>query len=811
MRKTLLFILSLLLPLTVVIAQQFPRTSLSKSPGTNSENYVSFSFNGSWCWFSDPRAVYYEGKHKRTYTGWVDNYGDIHVAYYDHSTGAIASHVVANNLERDDHNNPSILIDEEGKLLVFFNMHMQGVQPLFLVKANSPENIEDWGEVRKLYLNDASLKDMGNMNHTYTNPVKLSAENGRIWLFWRGIDGKPSYSFSDDNGDTWATGKIFFMPEAVYSYRRPYTKIYSDGKNRIHFCLTDGHPRNETTNRIYYMYYEKGCFFRSNGEMIKRLEEGPVKPSEADLVYDGSGTGGKAWNWDIALDGDGNPVIALVKFPNDSNHIYSLASLQNSEWITRDMVNSGGWFPETPDGVTELEPNYSGGMNFDHESPGTLYLSVKRDSIFEIEKWVTGNNGKTWSVQKITEGSGKHNIRPFAVRGAGEGNPLQVLWMQNTRYQHFADGPQFKSIGGKFPDRFHSSIKMNLKPSAVTNPLAKSQIVEIMRRTADWQLANPFPKIHLLDWHYGAFYTGIRALYEISGEERYRNELINIGEAYEWQPLNDIFHADRLTVIDTWAWLYEQENNPVMIDKSQWVMDIHLARKYARATDVRYTNNPYWDEWWTWCDALFMAPPSFVRMWKVTGKKEYLDYVNTQWWKTSDYLYSGSDSLYFRDDRYISRLSDNGKKIFWARGNGWVIAGLARILDLLPADHPMRASFEQQYREMAAKLLSLQSADGLWRVSLIDPAYLDIGETSGSAFFTFALAWGLNNGLVDLRHKPAVEKAWLALCARVNPAGRLGFVQQVAGDPYPFYDYQWQVYATGAFMLAGKEMYLMKE
>ncbi len=97
----------------------------------------------------------------------------------------------------------------------------------------------------------------------------------------------------------------------------------------------------------------------------------------------------------------------------------------------------------------------------------------------------------------------------------------------------------------------------------------------------------------------------------------------------------------------------------------------------------------------------------------------------------------------------FEQRSDNGTKIFWSRGNGWVIAGLARLLEDMPKDYENRARFEQQYLEMAHKLLGLQDEDGLWRVSLIDPAYLDMGESSGSSFFTFALAWGINNGLLD--------------------------------------------------------------
>jgi rhamnogalacturonyl hydrolase YesR len=144
--------------------------------------------------------------------------------------------------------------------------------------------------------------------------------------------------------------------------------------------------------------------------------------------------------------------------------------------------------------------------------------------------------------------------------------------------------------------------------------------------------------------------------------------------------------------------------------------------------------------------------------------------------------------------------------VFWARGNGWVVGGLARVLDLMSKDYPDRPKYETQFKEMTTKLLSLQRSDGLWTVSLLDPEELNQGESSGSAFYTFALAWGINNGLIDVKNKSNVLKAWTALTNNINNQGRLGYVQQVAANPFPFFDYQWHVYATGTYFMAGKEI-----
>ncbi len=791
-------------------AQNFVRAKVSDDTGIHSESYRSFTFNGAWCWFSDPRAVFYEGEHRRTYAGWIDNFGDVHVGYYDHDRGEIRSRTIYENLEVDDHDNPSILVDESGHLLVFFNNH-GGPEGLFFIRTTRPEDITQWEEGRLLKLNDPDQLEFGNESYTYTNPVKLSEENGRIFLFWRGIDGKPTYSTSEDNGATWSEGKILCLPERTYSIRRPYVKISSNNRDLIHIALTDGHPHKEPHNSVYYMYYRDGAFYRANGEKIRDEGSEPHEPRQMDVVYDASLTTQKAWIWDVASDSDGNPVLVYARFPDDLNHLYEYARWDGKKWNNHSLVNSGAWFPHTLEGEEEREPNYSGGIVLDHEDPSVAYLSVKRDTVFEIEKWITSNGGRTWRVEAVTRGSSRDNVRPFAVRGAGEGNPLQVLWIQNTQYLHYAyPGMLKRNYDLPFESRFKTAIKMGIPSPKVADPLSSDGITDLMIRAADWQLANPLPGMDFekkqLDWLYGAFYTGLMRLYQTTGDIRYANEMINVGDRVEWELLDDIFHADRLTIADVWADLYREQGNPQFIDKARWAMDIHMARDYGVLTDVRFQENPARFEWWTWCDALFMAPPSFISMSKVTGDPKYLEYADTQWWKTSDYLYSGEDSLYYRDDRYIGQLSENGTKIFWSRGNGWVIAGICRLLEDMPGDYPNRSKFEQQYNEMAHKLLQLQDEDGLWRVSLVDPEYLDQGESSGSSFFTFALAWGINNGLLEEKYRPDVERAWKALCGNVNEWGRLGYVQQVAGDPYPFYEDQWQVYATGAYLLAGCEM-----
>jgi len=213
--------------------------------------------------------------------------------------------------------------------------------------------------------------------------------------------------------------------------------------------------------------------------------------------------------------------------------------------------------------------------------------------------------------------------------------------------------------------------------------------------------------------------------------------------------------------------------------------------------------------WW-WCDALFMAPPVLVRLSEITGDHRYIDYMNKEWKITAGLLYDRDEHLYFRDDRFLDlgkQHEANGKKVFWSRGDGWVVAGLANILQYLPANDPSRPMYEQQFRDMIAKIASLQPADGLWRTGLLDPEAYKMPEISGSAFFTFAMASGVNHGILDRAHyEPIVRKSWAAMVSHIYADGRLGNIQPIGFAPDKFDPGSSYVYGVGGFLLAGSEL-----
>jgi rhamnogalacturonyl hydrolase YesR len=335
---------------------------------------------------------------------------------------------------------------------------------------------------------------------------------------------------------------------------------------------------------------------------------------------------------------------------------------------------------------------------------------------------------------------------------------------------------------------------------------APAATLALMEKAADWQLAHPtdYPAD---DWTEAVGDAGFMALAGVSGKAAYRDAMLAMARKNRWRLGPSLYHADDQAVGQTYAELYQQLRDPAMIAPMRAQFDGIIAEPRDGTLDFLV---PGVLMRWSWCDSLFMGPPAWARLSSVTGDPRYLEFAIERWWRTSDYLYDRSEHLFFRDSRYFGQREANGRKVFWGRGNGWVLAGLARMLQYVPANHPSRARFEQQYREMAARLLQLQQADGLWRASLLDPASYPGRETSGTGLYTYGLAWGVNQGLLPKEaYGPAVRRAWQALSSHVTAEGRLTHVQPIGADPKRFDPDSTDVFAVGALLMAGSEMYRM--
>ncbi|QBE63544.1 glycoside hydrolase family 88/105 protein [Pseudoduganella lutea] len=334
----------------------------------------------------------------------------------------------------------------------------------------------------------------------------------------------------------------------------------------------------------------------------------------------------------------------------------------------------------------------------------------------------------------------------------------------------------------------------------------QAAVIEIMQRAADWQLGHPSAHPPT-DWTQGAGYAGMMALAGISDDPRYREAMRRMGEQNGWKLGPYRYFADDHIVGQTYAELYLQFRDPAMIAPMRAQFDGILAE--PREGSLRF-DAPGALQRWVWCDALFMAPPTWARLTAATGDPRYLELAIAHWWRTADFLYDPEERLFFRDSTYFAKREPNGRKVFWSRGNGWVMGGLVRMMQYIPPAHPARPRFERQFKDMAQRLLALQHADGTWRTSLLDPDSYPLKETSGTALTTYALAWGVNEGLLERSvFAPAVKRAWAGLTASVQADGKLTDVQPAGQDPRAFDPQGTEVFGVGAFLLAGSEVYRM--
>jgi rhamnogalacturonyl hydrolase YesR len=181
--------------------------------------------------------------------------------------------------------------------------------------------------------------------------------------------------------------------------------------------------------------------------------------------------------------------------------------------------------------------------------------------------------------------------------------------------------------------------------------------------------------------------------------------------------------------------------------------------------------------------------------------------MHHEWQVTSDLLWDPQEQLFFRDSSYFDKREKNGRKVFWSRGNGWVMGGLVRVLETLPANDPRRPFYVSKLRAMAQAVAKLQGEDGLWRPGLLDAADYPHPEVSGSAFFVYSIAWGLNHGLLDAKtFVPVIQRGWAGLVAHIYMDGRLGCIQPVGAAPGAYTEGASYVFGTGAFLLAGSEV-----
>ncbi len=359
-------------------------------------------------------------------------------------------------------------------------------------------------------------------------------------------------------------------------------------------------------------------------------------------------------------------------------------------------------------------------------------------------------------------------------------------------------------------ERYQSDLAHQREVLANPPPLTRESLVSAMRRAAEWQHTSLWQISGASDspdadrsWYRGVFYAGMLPAYTATGDPYYLDKARELTTRTEAKPGPGALRAaDCLAISQTYLDLYEKKNDPALLAPTQSVADAILADPALRSPGGQYV------------DLVFVGAATWGRLGRITGEPRYFEYARAMWTKSRERFYDKADGFFVRDDTWLPQenglriVERNGRPVYWARGMGWAIGGLARLLETLPADDPQRTDFENDFRAMAAALVKCQSPDGMWRASLLDPESYPMGETSSTALIAYGLLWGINHGVLDrTTYLAPAERAMRAILAIQEPNGKLGYVQPGAESPrVAVYRASNIEYATGAFLLAGAEM-----
>ena len=338
--------------------------------------------------------------------------------------------------------------------------------------------------------------------------------------------------------------------------------------------------------------------------------------------------------------------------------------------------------------------------------------------------------------------------------------------------------------------------------------------IEIITKVNDYWQSNHSPNVRSF-WDEAAYHTGNMEAYRLLGKARWlaysdewarHNKWMGAQEkdASKWKYKNYgegqdyVLFGDWQICFQTYLDMYAMNPDPYKIARAIEVMDYEVR-------------SPETDFWW-WADALYMVMPVFTKMYKTTGEVKYLDklYANYKW--ADDLMYDKEEQLYYRDAKYIypKVKTASGGKSFWARGDGWVLAGLAKVLTDMPEDYVHRDFFVQRFRELAEGVARVQRPSGYWSRSMLCEEDAPGPETSGTAFFTYGMLWGVNHGLLDRdTFVPVIDKAWKYLTTvALQVDGSVGFVQPIGEKPDPTKTvdaHSQSNFGVGAFLLAACE------
>jgi len=342
------------------------------------------------------------------------------------------------------------------------------------------------------------------------------------------------------------------------------------------------------------------------------------------------------------------------------------------------------------------------------------------------------------------------------------------------------------------------------------------EVEQIIRRVNNtWQQNHP--KQERSFWDPAVYHTGNMEAYFLFGDKNWLAYSEAWAEQNKWMGARE---ADK----NKWVYKnYGEDPQHVLFGDWQICFQTYIdlynvspaPHKVARAKEVMgfEVQSAATDYWW-WVDALYMVMPVMTKMYKLTGDRAYLEKMYQNWQFTNGIMYDKETGLYFRDGKYIypKHTTAAGKKDFWARGDGWALAALAKVMKDLPKDDKHKKEYTKYFKRLAKAVKECQQEEGYWTRSMLDPEQAPGRETSGTALFAYGLQWGINNGVLKAKkYQPVVDRAWHYLSTIALQAdGTVGYVQPIGEKAIPgqvVNQKSQHNFGTGAFLLAACEYY----
>ncbi len=336
--------------------------------------------------------------------------------------------------------------------------------------------------------------------------------------------------------------------------------------------------------------------------------------------------------------------------------------------------------------------------------------------------------------------------------------------------------------------------------TSVTLPAPADVLASMTKVTAYEIQLGPEDPSWVNKWTEGAFYIGVMAAYLASNDSTYLTDATTWATKNNWTLLGSPTRsADNQCPGQVYEDIYL--TNPVASNASMYAStkaSIDLVKASPKPGIVMNV-----DDWW-WCDALFMAPGAVARLGQIAGDASYFSFLDTEWSATQAGLFDSKTGLFWRDSSYV-----NGT-VYWSRGNGWVMAGIVRVLQYLPATDASYGAYINLLKSMAAAVKPWQQSDGTWHSDLTHPQTYPNPEVSGTGLISYAITYGINHGLLDqTTYLPVVVAAWQGLMSCVDAQGRVGYIQATGSAPAAAAATETHDYGVGAWLLAASEMYNM--